>query len=202
MSIRENVHLMKCHSGNCPTRKCSFGDLSVWGTLLRRTVHGETVRREMYLGNCPSGKNPLGNVRQGTVLEPMKAGLQFSDQKNTRASKKSNCGWNLKFNIFFPDLEYSERFHQNMKYFATKAVTQMCSVKTVLRNFWKFTGKHLCPNHFFNKVARHRCFTVNFAIFLGTTCYKQHLWLLLLSLHITFRDFFSNTVTTTHTESV
>ena len=68
----------------------------------------------MYLGNCPSGKNPLGNVRQGTVLEPMKAGLQFSDQKN---------------------LEYSERFHQNMKYFATKAVTQMCSVKTVLRNF-------------------------------------------------------------------
>ena len=42
--------------------------------------------------------------------------------------------------------------------------------KGVLRNFAKFTGKHLCKNLFFNKVAVnklwHRCFPVNFAKFL------------------------------------
>ena len=50
--------------------------------------------------------------------------------------------------------------------------------KGVLRNFVKFTGKHLCQSFFFNKVAGlrpatllkkrlwHRCFPVNFARFL------------------------------------
>ena len=48
--------------------------------------------------------------------------------------------------------------------------------KDVLRNFIKFTGKHLCQSLFFNKVANlrpatyqkrdwHRCFPVNFAKF-------------------------------------
>ena len=53
-----------------------------------------------------------------------------------------------------------------------------CSVrKGVLRNFAKFTGKHLCQSLFFNKNAGrtatllkkspwHRCFPVNFAKFL------------------------------------
>ena len=52
--------------------------------------------------------------------------------------------------------------------------------KGVLRNFVKFTGKHLCQSLFFNKVARlrsvtlfkkrlwRRCFPVNFAKFLRT----------------------------------
>ena len=52
--------------------------------------------------------------------------------------------------------------------------------KCVLRNFAKFTGKHLCQSLFFNKVAGlrsatllkkrlwHRCFPVNFAKFLRT----------------------------------
>ena len=54
-----------------------------------------------------------------------------------------------------------------------------CSVKKdVLRNFAKFTGKHLCQSHFLNKVAGletllrkrlcRRCFPVNFAKFLRT----------------------------------
>ena len=57
----------------------------------------------------------------------------------------------------------------------------MCSVrKGVLRNFAKFTGKHLCQSLFFNKVAGlrpavllkkrlwHRCFPVNLAKFVRT----------------------------------
>ena len=56
-----------------------------------------------------------------------------------------------------------------------------CSVrKVVLRNFAKFTWKHLCPSLFFNKVAGlrpatllkrrlwHRCLPVNFVKFLRT----------------------------------
>ena len=58
---------------------------------------------------------------------------------------------------------------------------QRCSMKKgVLRNFIKFTGKHLCQSLFFNKVAGlrlstllkkrllHRCFPVNFGKFLRT----------------------------------
>ena len=62
--------------------------------------------------------------------------------------------------------------------------------KAVLRNFTKFTGKHLCQSLFFNKVARpatlfkkrlrHRCFPVNFVKFLRTPFFTEHLWWLLL----------------------
>ena len=46
--------------------------------------------------------------------------------------------------------------------------------KCVLRNFTKFTGKHLCQSLFFKKVVglrrlRYRCFPVNFAKFLRTS---------------------------------
>ena len=64
--------------------------------------------------------------------------------------------------------------------------------KGVLRNFAKFTGKHLCQSLFFNKVAGlrpgtiskkrlwYRCFPANFAKFLRRTLLTEHLWWLLL----------------------
>ena len=64
--------------------------------------------------------------------------------------------------------------------------------KDVLRNFAKFTGKHLCRTLFFTKVAGlrpttlfkkrlwHRCFPVDFAKFLRAPFLTEHLrWLLL-----------------------
>ena len=65
--------------------------------------------------------------------------------------------------------------------------------KAVLKNFTKFTGKHLCLSVFFNnKVAGlgpatlskkrlwHRCFSVNFVKFLKNSFLTKHLlWLLL-----------------------
>ena len=57
--------------------------------------------------------------------------------------------------------------------------------KGALRNFTKFTGKHLCQSLFFNKVAglRHatllknrlwrRCFPVNFVKILRTTFFHR-----------------------------
>ena len=52
--------------------------------------------------------------------------------------------------------------------------------KSVLRNFAKFTGKHLFQSLFFNKVAGlrpalwHRCFSMNFAKFLRTPFLTEH----------------------------
>ena len=86
----------------------------------------------------------------------------------------------------------------------SETVVQRCSVakEGVVRNFAKFTGKHLCTSLFFNKVAGlrpllkkrlwHRpsillkkrlwymCFRVNFAKFLRTSFLIEHLWRRLL----------------------
>ena len=65
--------------------------------------------------------------------------------------------------------------------------------KGVLKNFAKFTGKHLCQNLFFNKVAGlrpatllknrlwHRYFPVNFAKSLRKSFFIEQLWWLLLT---------------------
>ena len=43
---------------------------------------------------------------------------------------------------------------ENMLKKVTEAVPRRCSIrKSVLRNFAKFTGKHLCESLFFNKAA-------------------------------------------------
>ena len=61
--------------------------------------------------------------------------------------------------------------------------------KGVLKNFTKFTGKHLCQSLFFNKVKKlllkrrlwQRCFLMNFMKFLRTPFLTEHLrWLLLI----------------------
>ena len=67
--------------------------------------------------------------------------------------------------------------------------------KGVLGNLAKFTRKHLCQSLFFNKVAGlkpatllkkrhwHRCFPQNFAKFLRTPFFREHLWGQLLSIN-------------------
>ena len=66
---------------------------------------------------------------------------------------------------------------KHFKKFRSSRPEMFCK-KGVLRNFAKFTGRHLCQSLFFNKVAGlkpatllkkrfwHRCFPVNFAKFL------------------------------------
>ena len=62
---------------------------------------------------------------------------------------------------------------------SSEAVTRRCSVKGVLRNFKKFTGKHLCYS-LFKKETWYRFFPVNYANFLRTPFLTEHLrWLLL-----------------------
>ena len=80
---------------------------------------------------------------------------------------------------------------------------EMFCKKDVLRSFEQFTGKHLCQSLFLNKVAGLRpvtllkkrlwysCFPVNFAKFLRTPFFTEHLrWLLMLldEIQITKKD--------------
>ena len=74
--------------------------------------------------------------------------------------------------------------------------------KSVLRDFAKFTEKHLCQSLFFNKVAGlspqacnfikketlARYFPVNFAKLIKTPFFIEHLWLLLLNLLYSLHD--------------
>ena len=65
-------------------------------------------------------------------------------------------------------------------------------LKGVLKNFTKFTGKHLCQSVFFNKETLlktllkkrlwHRCFPVDFEKFLRTPFFIEHLWWLVLGI--------------------
>ena len=79
-------------------------------------------------------------------------------------------------------------FRQPLMKEINKSSHRICSVrKGVLRNFAKFTGKHLCHSLFFNKVASkvcnfiekrlwHRCFPVTFTKFLRTPFLTEHLF--------------------------
>ena len=79
-----------------------------------------------------------------------------------------------------------------VKIVLSEAATGGVLYKNVFLKFAKFTGKHLCQSLFFNKVAGlrpatllkkrlwHRCFPVNFATFLRTPIFIEHLWWLLL----------------------
>ena len=90
----------------------------------------------------------------------------------------------------------SEDFQEGRK-IKCRSSHQRCSViKGVLRNFAKFTGKHLCQGLFFNQVVDlrpttllkkrlwHRYFPVNFAKFLKKPFFTEHLWWLLLALNL------------------
>ena len=61
-----------------------------------------------------------------------------------------------------------------IKYIQKQPPEVFCK-KGVLKNFTKFTGKRLCQGLFFNKVAEHRCFPVNFVIFFRTRFFTEHL---------------------------
>ena len=92
------------------------------------------------------------------------------------------CSFNLIKNSFFSkvfkNVEIKEKL---LSSFILTFRGKWESIKIgVLRNFAKFTGKHLCQSLFLNKVAVlrpaallkkrlwRRCFPVNFAKFLGT----------------------------------
>ena len=101
-------------------------------------------------------------------------------------------------NIFIPKFQRRKIIPVNINFFSDnlfflldRISERRCSVeKDVLRNFAKFTGKHLFQSLFFNKVASLRpepcnflqketvaqVFPVNFVKFLRSSFIKEHLW--------------------------
>ena len=90
-----------------------------------------------------------------------------------------------------------------MKY---RSSHRSCSIrKCVLRNFTKFTGKHLYQSPFLNKVASlrpatllkkglwHRCFPMNFAKFLRTPFSQNTFGRLLLEIYQSFDNVYEMT---------
>ena len=78
------------------------------------------------------------------------------------------------FNLFHASVPflYPLKTSENL---SSRSSHQKCSLETVvLKNFTKFTGKHLCQSLCFNKVAGFWCFTVNFAKFLRTPSFIEH----------------------------
>ena len=90
--------------------------------------------------------------------------------KNEAESKTENPNWVLeKWSLYFS---------------SRSSRPEVFCKKGVLRNFTKFTEKHLCQSLFFNKDAGCRCFPVNFAKFLRTSFFIEQIWRLLLSARI------------------
>ena len=59
--IQGNVHL-----GKCPFEEMSFGDMPIWGNVIREVSIWEmSVWVTVHLGNCPSGNCPSGKSPLG-----------------------------------------------------------------------------------------------------------------------------------------
>ena len=81
------------------------------------------------------------------------------------------------------------RYYQGAQNSSIEKQSPGCvTLKGVLKNFTKFTGKHLCQSVFFNKETLlkkrlwHRYFPVDFVKFLRTPFFIEHLWWLVLDI--------------------
>ena len=66
--------------------------------------------------------------------------------------------WNIWF--YFPNRGYSLHLQQGKTFISRSSRLEVLRKKGVLRNFTKFTGKHLCKSPFFNRVAGPRSATL------------------------------------------
>ena len=99
--------------------------------------------------------------------------------KTNKLFKDKNANWNAWANVA------EERFLETGMVLNRSSHAEVFSRKSALRNFAKFTGKHLCQGLFVNKVADlrpavlskkklwHRCFPVNFVKFLTEGLYDK-----------------------------
>ena len=99
--------------------------------------------------------------------------LRSFNSRKFLQTKYCNFRYHYRFSFYCSTLYCMNYVH------SYRSSHRRCSVrKGFLRNFAKFTGKHLCQSLFFNKVTAcnfikkrlwHRCFTVKFAKFVRTS---------------------------------
>ena len=117
-------------------------------------------------------------------FEQLNASQVVPIQLLSKCFQKNFFGNAMQGNCFFTD-----RILRKFKNYRGSRPELFCK-KGVLRNFTKFTKKHLCQR------VWHRWFPVNFVKFLRTTFFIEHLWWLLqLSFRISkrFHKFYKKT---------
>ena len=143
-------------------------------------------------------KNTLENVSQATTFLHKNQGMDKQKYIKAILSEETSCikpKKSFKSNRNYQNSSYNEPVKpcnglevlHNDKVI-DRSIQQRCSLrKGVLRNFVKFTGKHLCQSLFLNKVSGlrpatllkkrlwHRCFPVNFVKFLRTPFSIEHI---------------------------
>ena len=100
----------------------------------------------------------------------------------TKSYETADPSFTLKFKLKISNL-LGDHLH------VYRRIYQGCSMKKlILKNFAKFTGKHLFQGLFSNRMEDlrsvtllkkrlcHSCFPANFAKFLRTRFFKEHLW--------------------------
>ena len=95
-------------------------------------------------------------------------------------------------NIYYIEVCSKSKLHSTSR---QKQPPEVFYKKSVLRNFEKITGKHLCqrpqtsgirPATLLKVRLWHMCFFVNFVKFLRTPFLTEHLWWLLLHVKLKF----------------
>ena len=78
----------------------------------------------------------------------------------------------------FSELKFCKKsLYEYKSHLYTKAAVQRFSVKSILRNFAKFTGKRLCQSLFFNKKETlAQVFSCDFCEISKNTFFIEHLW--------------------------
>ena len=119
---------------------------------------------------CLITKDLLFVVTMGVFMD-MRTKLKMAEEDNVSGKQTENPG---NFLMMLKEIAHYCPVQDHLKSFTMKNRSSRPEVlcqKGVLRNFTKFTGKHLCQSLYFNKVAGfkkrpwHSCFPVNFSKF-------------------------------------
>ena len=144
------------------------------------------------------------NLLFAVLSSDLKQRYFFREKKNCNSDYSSSLPYLTDVNWLFISCKGTKKviWEQQTRWLLLGVIRSSCPEmfckKGVLRNFTKFTGKHLCQSFFFNKVAGLRSATLlkkNFVKFLRTPFCIEHLWCLLLcywmfNMEVTIFEFF------------
>ena len=136
--------------------------------------HGCSPVHLLHIFRTPFTKNTSGWLLQQITIYLIQEDLNdFVERIQMKFYKVLFFGWN--------DISH-------LRFLSKFSRPEVFCKKEVLKNFAKFTRKHLCQSLLVDKVAdlslQHSCFPANFAKFLRTTFFTEHFWWLLLEIII------------------
>ena len=132
-------------------------------------------------------KNMCNNIKNNTKILIFAVNILVSILPfrfyNLKAQKLFYRNWKNIPSIFLWNCEYWTKKSTYAMLIKLRSSHQRCSMKKdVLRNFTKFTGKHLCQSLFFNKVAGllqtlAQVFSCKFCEISKNTFFTEYIWM-------------------------